>query len=112
MNEDTKAKLERLQTLALAHAVEEMDAAHALTLATKEDRGDRSWLTGMCGKSLGVALRVEQYLALKERGAEFNGQSEGDAAKAEAAFVRRAEAQIAQIMGRARPSFKHDKHGA
>jgi len=109
MNEDAKTQLERLQTLAIAHAIEEMDAAHDLTLATKEDRGDRAWLTGMCGKSLGVALRVEQYLALKERGAAFNGQSEEDAAKAEAAFVRRAEAQLEQIMGRARPVFKHDR---
>ena len=109
MDDNALNKLRMLQDMAVEHAVEEMDAASKLTLSSKTERGDRAWLTGMCSKSLGVAVRVEQFIALRERGAAYRGdtQSEEDEEKSQAAFIRRAEAQLKGIMERAKPRFKH-----
>ena len=102
MNPEKLARLQEVQEMAIDHAIEEMEAAHDLTLATKEERGDRSWLTGMAAKSLAVVARIEQYIALKERPGGANGSANtgADPDEQEAAFVKRAEAQLNKIMGR------------
>lgn len=103
MNPEKLARLKEVQEMALDHAIEEMEAAHDLTLATKEERGDRSWLTGMAAKSLAVVGRIEQYLALKERPqGGLSNNTGADPDEQEAAFVRRAEAQLNKIMGRSK----------
>lgn len=100
MTDDQLASLQRIQDVAIEHAVDEMDAAHALTLATKEERGDRAWLTGMAGKSLGVAVRIEQFIVLKERAASLGVKnSDADEDARQASFLKRAEAQLQSIMG-------------
>lgn len=98
--DDYEAELERIQGIALKHAVNEMDEAAARTLATKEDRGDRGFLTGMAAKSLGVAVRIEQFLILRRRDS-FNSMGDPEdeqAAKLE--MVKRARGEVAKIMER------------
>lgn len=103
MNPDKLARLKEVQEMAIDHAIEEMEAAHDLTLATKDERGDRSWLTGMAAKSLAVVGRIEQFIALKERPAGgVSPNSKADLDEQEAAFVKRAEAQLNKIMGRSK----------
>ncbi len=67
MTDEQKAELQRIQDMAVNHAIEEMSEAGALTLATKDDRGDRFWLTKMASQSLALAARVEAYVMLKQR---------------------------------------------
>ncbi len=99
-----------IQDKAIKHAVEEMEAASALTLDTKTGRGDRAWLTGMCAKSIGVAVRIEQFLLLRERASNgFDQRDDEEQERAEAEAVRRAEAQMKAIIERAKPNFKHAK---
>ena len=91
-------ELREVQGMALDHAVEEMQAAHALGLDSKDARGDRGWLTGMAAKSLGVAVKIEQLISLREgRGP---GDDEDDE-KAAAKMVRTARAEVAEILERA-----------
>lgn len=98
--DDIEGELERIQNIALKHAVDEMDEAAARTLATKEDRGDRGFLTGMAAKSLGVAVRIEQFLILRRReGFNSMGDPEDEkAAKLE--MVKKARGEVAKIMER------------
>lgn len=91
-------QLKAMQDTAFDHAIEEMNAAHNKTLETKEDRGDRAWLTGMCSKSLGVAVRIEQFMALRERGSGFEPDDPEAEEKRQAAFVKRAEGQLQKII--------------
>lgn len=98
--DDIEQELERIQGLALRHAIDEMDAAHARGIDTKEDRGDRGFLTGMSAKSLGVAVRIEQFLILRRREG-FGGMD--DAADEQAAkleMVKKARGEVAKIMER------------
>jgi hypothetical protein len=108
-----KARLDELrevQAMALDHAVEEMQAAHALGLDSKDARGDRGWLTGMAAKSLGVAVKIEQLIALRDgRGKGSDEDDEQAAAK----MVRTARAEVAQILERvgAGPQPRRGKRG-
>lgn len=108
MDQDRIKQLEGIRDMAIDHAIEEMGAANELTLATKDERGDRAWLTKMCGQSLTIAVRVEQFLMLKDRdGGDY--RDDEDQERAGSAFVKRAEAQMKAIMDRSRPEFKHAK---
>ena len=100
MMDDIEKELERIQGIALQHAIDEMDESATRTLATKEDRGDRGFLTGMAAKSLGVAVRIEQFLILRRREG-FGGMD--DAADEQAAkleMVKKARGEVAKIMER------------
>lgn len=102
MMDDIEKELERIQGIALQHAVDEMDEAAARTLATKEDRGDRGFLTGMAAKSLGVAVRIEQFLMLRRREG-FDARDPDDPtaeANAKMAMVKKARGEVAKIMER------------
>lgn len=102
MMDDIEKELERIQGIALQHAVDEMDEAAARTLATKEDRGDRGFLTGMAAKSLGVAVRIEQFLMLRRREGFDARDPEDPTAEANAkmAMVKKARAEVGKIMER------------
>lgn len=96
---DYNAELARIQNIALDNAIQEMDATDKLGIATKEDRGDRGFLTGMASKSLGVAVRIEQILALRRGdpgGADDNRQEQ----VAKAKMIMSARAEVASIMER------------
>lgn len=108
MMDDIEQELERIQGLALKHAIEEMDEAAARTLATKEDRGDRGFLTGMSAKSLGVAVRIEQFLMLRRREG-FDARDPDDPtaeANAKMAMVKKARGEVSKIMERVSATSK------
>lgn len=94
------AELERIQKVAIEHAVQEMDAAAALTLDTKGERGDRGWLTGMAAKSLGVAVRIEQFMALRRGDGQRSGDDEEQQARAKTRMVAKAKREVASILER------------
>jgi hypothetical protein len=97
MTQDHATELARIQALALDHAIEEMDAAAAKTLETQQDRGDRGWLTGMAAKSLNVAVKIEQFLALRGEG---SGPRDEDEEEAASRLVKTARAEVRSIMER------------
>jgi hypothetical protein len=97
MNYDDELK--RIQDMALEHAIEEMDAADRRSVKTTADRGDRGFLTGMAAKSLGVAVRIEQFLALR-RG-EGGGDEDEQEDRAKEKLVTKAKTEVAKIMERA-----------
>lgn len=101
ISEDRLKQLEALQEYAIDHAVEEMDEARKLGLGDKDSRGDRAWLTKMCDKSLGVAVRVEQFIALHSRKG-FEPSDPNAEEKAQAKFVNDAKAAISKILERAK----------
>lgn len=98
--EDRTKRLEEIKEWALDHAVEEMEAAHALTLDTKEQRGDRSWLTGMAAKSLGVAVRIEQFIELRRTGKALPDDDEAEKA-AKDRMLSRARTEVGKLLERA-----------
>lgn len=94
-------ELRRIQNLAVQNAIQEMDAAAALGLDTKEGRGDRGWLTGMAGKSLAVAVKIEQFVALRA-GRKTTPDEEEDEEASKGRLVKEASAEVAEIMKRVR----------
>lgn len=97
--DDTDAELLRIQQAAIDNAIEEMDAACGLTLDDKQSRGDRGWLTGMAAKSLGVAVRIEQFMAARRTGVP-PGEDEDTEADAKRRLVKKARGEVAQILER------------
>jgi hypothetical protein len=96
MDSERLDKLRAIQDMAVDHAIEEMQAAHELTLETKTERGDRGWLTGMAAKSVGVACKIEQFIVLRTTG---NGGTDPDAEDAATnALIEKANAEVARIM--------------
>lgn len=108
--DDIEQELERVQGVALKHAIDEMDEAAARGLDTKEDRGDRGFLTGMAAKSLGVAVRIEQFLMLRRRegGEPINPEDPDGETKAKMAMVKKARGEVAKIMERVGRASKAD----
>jgi hypothetical protein len=100
MMSDIEKELERIQDVALRHAVEEMDAAAELTLESKQERGDRAWLSGMSGKSLGVAVRIEQFLILRRREG-FGGEDAKEEEAAKVEMLKKARGEVSKILERA-----------
>ena len=90
---DQDEELRRIQDVAIEHALAEMDESAARTLETKEARGDRGFLTGMAAKSLGVAVKIEQFLLLRKerKAAGMNDPAEEESAKASLIANARAE---------------------
>ena len=94
MTPEQEAKLRAMQDTAIDRAIEENEAAHQLGLQTKTDRGDRGWLTGMAIKSVGLAVKVEQFFQLK---AQRPMDPDADD-KATEDMVARASAEVHRIM--------------
>lgn len=65
MRQDQEESLRKMQESAIDMAIAEHEAAAAKGLDTKTDRGDRGWLTGMASKSVGLAVKVEQFFQLR-----------------------------------------------
>ena len=106
MDEKRKQELQNIQEMAVDHASEEMSAAATLGLATKEDRGDRGFLTGMASKSLGVAVKIEQFKILMERPKTDPLEEEENEHRAADRLVKQARADLHEIMERARAGAK------
>ena len=102
MDAEREQKLRAVQDMAIDNAVEEMEAAHEKSLQTKGDRGDRGWLTGMAAKSMGVAVRIEQFLMLRSRGAIYTGDDAEAEAAAVDSMIRSARAEVGRIMENAK----------
>lgn len=106
----TDEELRRVQDIALEHAINEMDEAHSRGLATKEDRGDRGFLTGMAAKSLGVAVKIEQFLILRNREG-FESDDDTEAERAKSTMLKTARAEVAEIMKRVKDGPKTRARG-
>lgn len=99
--DDTDRELRRIQDMAVAHAIEEMDAAGERSIDSREDRGDRGFLTGMASKSLGVAVKIEQFMQLRRANADAGlTHDEDDEAKAKTALLSRARAEVRGVLER------------
>jgi hypothetical protein len=99
LDKTRERELRDVQDMALDHAIEEMNAAHQRGLDEKEDRGDRGFLTGMASKSVSVAVKIEQFIMLRNRempGA-FNDDPERER-KAADSLIRNARAEVAEIL--------------
>jgi hypothetical protein len=103
---DYESELERIQGIAMEHAIQEMDASADRGLATKEDRGDRGFLTGMAAKSLGVAVRIEQFLILRRREGFEGVDDTKDQAAAKLKMLKKARTEVASILERAGVGYK------
>jgi hypothetical protein len=97
---DIDAELLRIQQISIEHAIEEMDAAAERGVKTTVDRGDRGFLTGMAAKSLGVAVRIEQFLALRRGEGGGDDDHEEQEQKAKVKLVSKSKAEVAKIMER------------
>jgi hypothetical protein len=106
----TDDELKRIQEIALEHAINEMDEANTRGLDTKEDRGDRGFLTGMAAKSLGVAVKIEQFLILRNREGLYNPDDE-NVEQAKNSLVKNARAEVAEIMKRVKDGPKARSRG-
>lgn len=99
MTPEQEAKLREMQDMAIDRAIEENEAAHERGLATKIDRGDRGWLTGMAAKSVGLAVKVEQFFQLRAQRAPLDPDADDAATEA---MVKRASAEVERIMAAAK----------
>lgn len=108
MTTDYDSELKRLQDMALDHAIQEMDASDGLGVETPKDRGDRGFLTGMAAKSLGVAVAIERFMALRRgEGGTADPAAEDATQEAEAKkrLIAKANEQVDKIMERAGVGF-------
>jgi hypothetical protein len=98
--DDIESELERIQGIALKHAIDELDAADGLGLDSKTARGDRGFLTGMSARSLGVAVRIEQFLILRRREGFGSLDDEKDEKAAKVEMLRKARGEVTKILER------------
>ena len=101
MSKEQEEQLRAIQDKAVDHAVEEMNAASLLGIESKEDRGDRFWLTKMAEKSLTVAAKVEGFILLRTREGRFNPDAE-DENDAINRMIKRARGEVDAILKRAK----------
>lgn len=111
MSKEQEESLRAIQDKAVDHAVEEMNAAAELSIVTKEDRGDRFWLTKMAEKSLSVAAKVETFIILRTREGRFN-PNEDDEKEAVDRMIARARGEVANIIERAKAGPQPDPRKA
>lgn len=83
-----------MQEQVIDRAIAENEKAHGIGLDTKDDRGNRGWLTKMAGTSVGLAVKVEQFFQLRSQ-----RQLDPDADDAETeAMVKRASADVTKLL--------------
>jgi hypothetical protein len=99
MRPDQEEALRLMQEQVIDRAIAENEKAHGLGLETKTDRGDRGWLTGMAAKSVGLAVKVEQFFQLRSQRAPMDPDAD-DAATEQ--MVKRASAEVERIMAAAK----------
>lgn len=106
MDEQQEAELRRIQDMAVRHAIEEMDEAGSRGLELKDERGDRGFLTGMAAKSLGVAVKVEQFILLRKARSGIIGDDESEL-KAAHNLIQSARADVREVLDRVAKGSKH-----
>ena len=100
---DHDKELKRIQEMAINHAIEEMNASDERGIDSREDRGDRGFLTGMAARSLGVAVKIEQFLALRrDHAARGQPEDEADEERAKSELIRKATAEVQGVLARVR----------
>lgn len=103
MRDDQKSELDRIQEIAIDHAIESIDAANDLCdISDKEGRGDRVWLTKGANESMKLVCVIQRFFEMK---ANIDGtktpQQVEDSAQS---IIDKAEKQLAkqrQNMGQA-----------
>ena len=111
ISKDQEDKLRGIQDKAVEHAIEEMNAASELGIESKEDRGDRFWLTKMAEKSMTFAAKVEQFIILKQRDGRWN-LNEEEEKEAIDRMVKRARGEVETIIKRAKAGPQTDPRKA
>lgn len=101
IDSERETKLREVQDMAVDHAIEEMTAAADLSLNTKEERGDRFWLTKMAGQSLTVAAKIESFIMLRNAKSFDNMPDEDDDAAADR-MIKKARGEVSKIIEKAR----------
>ena len=107
MDDDTKQELQDIQDIAVRHAIAEMKKADGYSLESREDRGDRGFLTGMAAKSVGVAVRIEQMMMLMERNAAER-PNDPTIHDAHDRLVRQARGEVQAVLERVGAKGKRD----
>ena len=102
MDAEKERQLRAAQDIVINHTIEQVAAADRRSLETREDRGDRGFLTGMASKSMSVAVRIEQFLMLRSRGAIYTGDDAEAEAAAVDSMIRSARAEVGRIMENAK----------
>jgi hypothetical protein len=105
ISKDQEDSLRGIQDKAVEHAIEEMTAASELGIESKEERGDRFWLTKMAEKSMTFAAKVEQYILLKQRDGRWN-MDEQEEKEAIDRMVSRARGEVDIIIKRVKGERK------
>jgi hypothetical protein len=100
---DIDSELKRIQGIAIEHAIEEVDASHQRTLETKEERGDRGWLSQMASRSLAVAVKIETLLNMRRNGGTKDDEEREREAKQQ--LLDQAQAEVSRIL---RKVTEHD----
>lgn len=98
--------LREIQDQAVTHAIEEMHAASELGLETKEDRGDRFWLTKMSAQSLTVAAKIEGFVMLRSREKGAPDPDDDTENRATDRLIKQARGEVTAIIERARIGYK------
>lgn len=101
MSKEQEDKLRAIQDKAVDHAIEELNAADDLGIASREDRGDRYFLTKMAKESLTVAAKVEGFVMLRTREGRFNPDPEEEN-EAINRMIKRARGEVDAILKRAK----------
>lgn len=100
MGDEQEAELRAIQDMAVAHAIEEMKGSDERGIETKDDRGDRGFLTGMAAKSLGVAVKIEQFLLLRKARKEIGGEDDLSETQAAHRLITTARADVREVLER------------
>lgn len=73
MRDDQIERLQRMQEIAIEHAIEAIDVADTeCDIATKDGRGDRVWLTKAANEGMKLACAVERLLQMRGQGKDFS----------------------------------------
>lgn len=112
LTKEQEDALRAIQDMAVDHAIEEMNASSELGVESREDRGDRYFLTKMSKESLTVAAKVEGYIMLRNRPDGRWNPNEDDEREAVARMIKRARGEVAGIIERAKGGPQPDKRKA
>ena len=101
ISKEQEEKLRAIQDKAVDHAIEELNAADELGIESREDRGDRYFLTKMAKESLTVAAKIEGFIMLRTREGRFNLDPDEEK-EAVDRMIKRARGEVDAILKRAK----------
>jgi len=113
INPDHERELRIIQDQAVANCIEEMTAAGDLSLQSKEERGDRFWLTKMATQSMTIAAKIEGYIMLRARATCGNGNDDDEDGQERAVdrMIKQARGEVTAIIERARKGYRPRERG-